>query len=151
MTGLAVERRGTPMVFQNYALWPHMTVSSNVEFGPRMHGRPRAEARTIARTNLARVRMDEFAKRKPNQLSGGQQQRVALARALAAGGDCLLLDEPFSSLDADLRTQFRKFVFDHARREMLPVVLVTHDRADADAAGGPIFDLSATRSSASGS
>src|SRR5512134_1081839 len=100
VTGLPVDQRGTAMVFQGYALWPHMTVRENVEFGPKMKGMARAERRRVALEQLTRVKMAELVDRKPNQLSGGQQQRVALARALAAGTGCLLFDEPLSNLDA---------------------------------------------------
>ena len=131
VTGLAVERRNTAMVFQNYALWPHMTVRQNVEFGPKMRGSPAAARRQRAADNLARVEMDPYAARKPNQLSGGQQQRVALARALAAQGDCLLLDEPLSNLDARLRLHMRHELRRLVKSTGITAVYVTHDQKEA--------------------
>lgn len=131
VTGLPVEQRNTAMVFQSYALWPHMTVQQNVEFGPRMKGLPAGQRRQIARENLARVEMDSLAGRKPNQLSGGQQQRVALARALAAGSDCLLLDEPLSNLDARLRLHMRGQLRELVKSSGTTAVYVTHDQKEA--------------------
>jgi len=131
VTDLPVEDRSTAMVFQNYALWPHMTVDQNVQFGPRMRGDSRADRKQTARASLRRVRMESHVRRKPNQLSGGQQQRVALARALAARPDCLLLDEPLSNLDARLRmhmrTELRRLVKDTGTTS----VYVTHDQKEA--------------------
>jgi len=131
VTDLAVQQRNTAMVFQNYALWPHMTVQQNVEFGPRMRGAPAATRRQLAADNLARVEMDPYAARKPNQLSGGQQQRVALARALAAQGDCLLLDEPLSNLDARLRLHMRHELRHLVKSTGITAVYVTHDQKEA--------------------
>jgi len=131
VTHLPVERRQTAMVFQNYALWPHMTVAQNVEFGPKMQGLPRPQRRALAQTNLARVQMESFARRRPNQLSGGQQQRVAVARALAAQGQCLLLDEPLSNLDARLRLHMRGQLRELVKATGTTAVYVTHDQAEA--------------------
>ena len=131
VTDEPVERRNTALVFQNYALWPHMTVQDNVEFGPKMRGAGRAERRELARHNLARVEMGTLAARKPNQLSGGQQQRVALARALAARPDCLLLDEPLSNLDARLRLHMRQELRDLVKSTGTTAVYVTHDQKEA--------------------
>ena len=127
VTDLPTERRHTAMVFQNYALWPHMTVGRNVEFGPRMRGLPAARRRELVGANLRRVQMEGYASRKPNQLSGGQQQRVALARALAAGGDCLLLDEPLSNLDARLRLAMRDQLRQLVKQAGATAIYVTHD------------------------
>src|SRR4029450_7092160 len=96
--------RNTGMMFQSYALWPHMNVAKNVAFGLEERGGPAAEAGQGVRQALASVRMETYAGRKINQLSGGQQQRVALARALVIRPRCLLLDEPFSALDRNLRS-----------------------------------------------
>ena len=131
VTDQPVEKRRAPMVFQNYALWPHMTVGRNVEFGPKMHGVARAERARLAETNLARVQMEGFVRRRPNQLSGGQQQRVALARALAAQGRCLLLDEPLSNLDARLRLHMRTELRRLVKATGVTAVYVTHDQTEA--------------------
>jgi len=131
VTRLAVEQRNTAMVFQNYALWPHMTVRQNVEFGPRMRGAPAKTRRRRADDDLARVEMGDYAARKPNQLSGGQQQRVALARALAAQPDCLLLDEPLSNLDARLRLHMRHELRRLVKSTGTTAVYVTHDQKEA--------------------
>jgi len=131
VTTLPVEKRNTAMVFQSYALWPHMTVQANVEFGPKMRRVHRTERRRVAGEQLERVQMLEFARRKPNQLSGGQQQRVALARALAGGSDCLLLDEPLSNLDAQLRLQMRGELRRLVKSTGVTGVYVTHDQKEA--------------------
>jgi iron(III) transport system ATP-binding protein len=131
VTDVAVEDRNTAMVFQNYALWPHMTVRENVEFGPKMRGVGKAQRRELAAQNLTRVEMADLAGRKPNQLSGGQQQRVALARALAARPDCLLLDEPLSNLDARLRLHMRQELRSLVKATGTTAVYVTHDQKEA--------------------
>ena len=131
VTSESVESRNTALVFQNYALWPHMTVRENVEFGPRMRGVSRGERRALSESNLARVEMEALAARKPNQLSGGQQQRVALARALAARPDCLLLDEPLSNLDARLRLHMRQQLRSLVKSTGTTAVYVTHDQKEA--------------------
>jgi ABC-type Fe3+/spermidine/putrescine transport system ATPase subunit len=131
VTDRPVEKRSTAMVFQNYALWPHMTVRKNVEFGPKMRGLPAEQRREIAQANLRRVELQEYGKRKPNQLSGGQQQRVALARALSAGADCLLFDEPLSNLDARLRATMREELRQLVKSTGATAVYVTHDQKEA--------------------
>ena len=131
VTGLPVDKRGTALVFQGYALWPHMTVLENVEFGPKMKGVARRERRELALAQLARVEMAEFVDRKPNQLSGGQQQRVALARALAAGTQCLLFDEPLSNLDARLRLHMRDELKQLVKATGVTAIYVTHDQKEA--------------------
>jgi len=131
VTHLPVDQRNTAMVFQGYALWPHMTVSGNVEFGPKMHGIDRRQRRSTAEEQLKRVQMGNYKNRKPNQLSGGQQQRVALARALAAEADCLLLDEPLSNLDARLRLHMREELQRLVKSSGITAVYVTHDQKEA--------------------
>jgi iron(III) transport system ATP-binding protein len=131
VTNLPVEKRKTAMVFQNYALWPHMSVKKNVQFGPRMKGLDAADRWRICQSNLSLVEMQDYARRKPNQLSGGQQQRVALARALAAEPDCLLLDEPLSNLDARLRLHMRSELRSLVKSTGATAVYVTHDQKEA--------------------
>ncbi len=128
---LPPERRGFGMVFQNYALFPHLTVFDNVAFGLALRGRPRAEIAQRVRRMLELVRLAEFEARYPAQLSGGQQQRVAIARALAVEPRVLLLDEPLSNLDAKLRLEMRSELKRlHADLE-LTSIYVTHDQAEA--------------------
>lgn len=122
------ERRGLGMVFQEHALWPHLTVSENIELAvPRTAGDP---AR-IARTLLDEVALPGLADSYPATLSGGQQQRVALARALATGSDLVLLDEPLSSLDETVRDRLRPLIRDRLRSAGRAALLVSHDRIDA--------------------
>jgi len=123
--------RRTAMVFQNYALWPHMTVEQNVAFGMATRGVPRARRTALAREALAVVHMEEYTARKPAQLSGGQQQRVALARAIAADPACLLLDEPLSNLDANLRVEMRGEIRRICKETALTTLYVTHDQKEA--------------------
>ena len=131
VTDTPPERRQLAMVFQNYALWPHMTVAANVAFGPRTAGRPRAEQKRIVNDMLALVGMLDRRGHKPPQLSGGQQQRVALARALAVSPRGLLLDEPLSNLDARLRERMRGEIRRLVRQAGATAVYVTHDQEEA--------------------
>ncbi|MBL8746862.1 MAG: ABC transporter ATP-binding protein [Phycisphaerae bacterium] len=124
-------KRNTGMVFQSYALWPHMSVEQNVAFGLSVRRVPRVERERRVMEALRAVRMDEYAKRKPNQLSGGQQQRIALARALVVRPDVLLLDEPLSNLDAKLRTEMRHEIKRICHESRLTTVYVTHDQKEA--------------------
>ena len=125
------EKRDAALVFQNYALWPHMTVEKNVGFGPQVRGVRRAERRQTVAEMLQTVRIAEKAAAKPMELSGGQQQRVALARALAAKPRCLLLDEPLSNLDASLRAAMRWEIRRIVKSAGTTGVYVTHDQAEA--------------------
>lgn len=123
------EQRRVGMVFQDFALFPHLDVADNVGFGLRHL--PRAERRDRIARLLHMVSLGDCARARPHELSGGQQQRVALARALAPGPDILLLDEPFSSLDSELRTQLATEVRDLLKADGVTAVLVTHDQHEA--------------------
>lgn len=131
VTRLAPHKRNTGMMFQSYALWPHMTVAENVAFGLEERRVPAAEIRQRVGDALASVRMEKYADRKPNQLSGGQQQRIALARALVIRPRCLLLDEPLSNLDAKLRLEMRTEIRRVCKEFRLTTVYVTHDQKEA--------------------
>lgn len=131
VTRLPPHERDTGMVFQSYALWPHMSVAENVAFGLQMRKVSKTEtAERVARA-LELVKMTDRAKHKPNQLSGGQQQRVALARALIIHPRCLLLDEPLSNLDAKLRLEMRTEIRRICKAAGLTAVYVTHDQKEA--------------------
>ena len=131
VTKLPPHKRNTGMMFQSYALWPHMTVAQNVAFGLEERKVPRPELKARVAEALASVRMAEYAERSPNQLSGGQQQRVALARALVVRPRCLLLDEPLSNLDAKLRLEMRAEIRRVCKEFQLTTVYVTHDQKEA--------------------
>lgn len=128
---LAPERRGFGMVFQNYALFPHMTVRGNVAFGLRMGRVPKAEAAERTDRALELVHLTEHAHKRPGQLSGGQQQRVAIARAVVLEPRLVLMDEPLSNLDAALRLEMRAEIKRLHRRLGLTTVYVTHDQEEA--------------------
>ena len=131
VTRLAPHKRNTGMMFQSYALWPHMTVAQNVAFGLEERKLPAGEIKVKVAEALESVHMGKFADRRPNQLSGGQQQRVALARALVIRPRCLLLDEPLSNLDARLRLEMRTEIRRICKEFELTTVYVTHDQKEA--------------------
>ncbi|AYC30799.1 ABC transporter ATP-binding protein [Paenisporosarcina cavernae] len=136
---LQPEKRGIGMVFQDYALFPHMTVKDNILFG--VSHLSKSARFTRLQEVLSLVEMEEFAKRYPHQLSGGQQQRVAIARALAPNPSLLLLDEPFSNLDAELQVKIRKDLREILKRANITSVFVTHDENDAHAIADRIVKL----------
>ncbi len=144
------ERRGFALMFQDFALFPHLNVQDNVAFGLREQGQSRAAARATASQALARMGLGDFTQRAVTALSGGEQQRVALARALVTQPRLFLLDEPFSSLDTDLRTQLRSgFLndlqanWDGKASGISRVLLVTHDEAEAREMASHAWRLSA--------
>ena len=139
LTSLPPERRRLGLQFQDDLLFPHLSVGGNLAFALASHVRERDERRRRIEQALGEAGLAGFAERDPATLSGGQRARVALMRTLLAEPRALLLDEPFNRLDATLRGEIRAFVFDHARERRLPALLVTHDAADAEAAGGRVI------------
>ena len=138
-TFLPPEKRDIGMVFQSYAVWPHMNVFDNVAYPLQIKHVKREEIRTRVDKILETVHLSRYANRLPNQLSGGQQQRIALARALVAEPNLLLLDEPLSNLDAKLRESMRFEIKDITKSLGISVVYVTHDQTEAMAMSDRIF------------
>ncbi|UZF91108.1 ABC transporter ATP-binding protein [Bosea sp. NBC_00550] len=132
ITGLPPWKRDVGMVFQSYALWPHMTVRRNVAFGLEERGIKRTEIDRRVEAALGLVGLAHLAERRPSQLSGGQQQRVAVARTVAVEPKVLLLDEPLSNLDAKMRVQVRRELRDMQQRLGLTTIFVTHDQEEAN-------------------
>lgn len=128
-TFLQPEKRGIGMVFQDYALFPHLTVAKNILFG--LFRMKKAEKKKRLQEVLELVELQDFGKRYPHQLSGGQQQRVAIARAVAPNPHLILLDEPFSNLDAELQGKIREDLRDILKRANITSIFVTHDEKDA--------------------
>jgi iron(III) transport system ATP-binding protein len=142
---LAPHRRGIGFVFQDLALWPHLTVHQSLQFVLDSQRVPRSEQDGWIREVLTVLRIDGFARRYPHELSGGEQQRVALARALVGHPRLLLLDEPLSSLDADLRSAMRSELVRLRRELAVTTLYVTHDREDATVLADRVIEMSAGR------
>ena len=140
ITALPPEARQVGILFQDDLLFPHMSVAGNLAFALPAVVRDRAVRRARIEQALAEADLAGFGERDPATLSGGQRARVALMRTLLAGPKALLLDEPFNKLDIALRGEFRRFVFEHVARRELPMLLVTHDEADA-LEGGRVIRL----------
>lgn len=137
---LPAEARRIGVLFQDAMLFPHLSVGDNLAFG--LSRTVRGPQRSLAINEaLDQAGLTGFANRDPATLSGGQRARAALMRALLAEPKALLLDEPFSRLDAELRGEIRSFVFEHLRARGIPGLLVTHDASDADAAGSVVVQL----------
>lgn len=130
-TNVPIEHRGVGFVFQDYAVWPHMTVAGNVGFGLQMAGLARADRDRRVREALEAVHIAELAERYPDQLSGGQQQRLALARSLAARPQLILMDEPLSNVDAALREQLRSEILQAVHAQGATAIYITHDQSEA--------------------
>jgi ABC-type Fe3+/spermidine/putrescine transport system ATPase subunit len=145
VTRQSPDQRNIGMVFQHYALFPHMTVRENVEFGLRMRKVPRSERLSRAAAMLSLVRLEGVEERKPGELSGGEQQRVALARALVVEPSVLLLDEPLANLDRNVRLRMRDELRSLQHRLAITTVLVTHDQEEAVAIADRIAVMNAGR------
>lgn len=131
VTNLAPHKREAALVFQSYALWPHLTVSQNIAFGLEERHFPRTQIRSLVAEALEMVKLPGFENRSIDQMSGGQQQRVSLARALVVKPKCLLLDEPLSNLDTQLRVEMRREIRRIVKENQLTGIYVTHDQEEA--------------------
>ena len=143
--GVPPNKRPTSIVFQDYALFPHLTVFDNVAYGPRAHGTPRRQVREQVEKALELIGMSGFARRYPRELSGGQQQRVALGRSIVLEPSVLLMDEPLSNLDAKLRISIRKEITNLQRVTGVTTIYVTHDQEEALAMSDTIAVMNAGR------
>lgn len=141
LTAVPANRRHAGILFQDPLLFPHLSVGGNIVFAIAPDVKGRGARRRLADAALDEVGLTGFFDRDPDTLSGGQKARVALQRVLVSAPRFLLLDEPFSNLDAALRQQTRALVFSKARAAGLPTILVTHDSADAEAAGGRVIEI----------
>lgn len=139
ISGLPTHARRIGLMFQDPVLFPHLSVGANLGFGLPAAVRGRAARQARIEAALESAGLGGYADRDPATLSGGQKARVALLRTLLAEPAALLLDEPFSGLDAQMRAQVRQFTFDRARQAGIPVLLVTHEDEDARLAGGPVL------------
>ena len=149
VTDLPASARRLGLLFQDALLFPHLSVAGNLAFGMPSSA-SRRERREAIEEALADIGLAGFGERDPATLSGGQRARVALMRTLLSRPQAMLLDEPFSKLDAALRQEMRDLVFQRIRDHRLPALLVTHDRADAEAAAGPIVELAAATEAPAG-
>jgi iron(III) transport system ATP-binding protein len=150
VTRFSAAERDVSMVFQSYALFPHMTVLENVAYGPTVSGVPKEKAHAMAQEKMALVGLTGFDHRLPSELSGGQQQRVAVARALVLEPQVLLFDEPLSNLDAKLRRRVREDIRELQRKLNLTVVYVTHDQQEALAVSDRVIVMSNAQIAQSG-
>ncbi|MDR2302949.1 MAG: ABC transporter ATP-binding protein [Deltaproteobacteria bacterium] len=151
VTNVPVEKRQIGMVFQHFALFPHMSVAENVAYGLKARKRPKAERESVVKAMLSMVKLTDLSERRVDRLSGGQKQRVALARALASGPRVLLLDEPLAALDAILRVSLREELEELLSRLGITTVMVTHDQDEAMALGDIIVVMKDGRVEQTGS
>ncbi len=142
LINLPPEERHIGMLFQEDLLFPHMSINENLGFGIPARVKEKRDRSALIAQALNDAGLSEFGNRDPATLSGGQRARIAVLRTLLSQPRALLLDEPFSKLDAELRARFRDFVFRHARANNLPTLLVTHDPDDAQSTGGQIIQMS---------
>jgi ABC-type Fe3+/spermidine/putrescine transport system ATPase subunit len=145
VTELPARERGTGVIFQNYALFPKMTVESNIGYGLRLRRKSKKEIKETVNRLVELVHLEEHRKKHPSQLSGGQQQRVAIARALAYNPEVLLFDEPFGALDAQIRTTLRREIRALLKKINVPSIFITHDQEEALELGDRIAVLNAGR------
>lgn len=138
---LAPELRKVGLLFQDAMLFPHMSVGQNLLFAVDANVKSKADRKTLVEQALEIANLSDYFNTDPATLSGGQKSRIALMRVLLSNPQALLLDEPFSKLDTNLKAQIREFVFTEAKRRMLPILMVTHDEEDAKAAGGKVITL----------